>query len=176
MGWTGIFATHYTRNGRIDRKAECDRLFDERYVVLKSVMVGTVYYAAVLDTQELNVFGETILTKIESGEFLYKPIGEDTGTCDCPASILDLLSATDDEYAIEWRRRCRENIEKKKSPTALRNLAVGSVIACTIGGKEYKLKKMAPNRQFKRCWWHIPDSNKYMPARRIPAEYEVVSA
>ena len=29
MGWTGCHATHYKRNGDIDRKAECDGYFLE---------------------------------------------------------------------------------------------------------------------------------------------------
>src|SRR3546814_8342346 len=34
------------------------------------------------------------------------------GPCeaDCPAAILDLLSPTEHEYALEWRARCRANL------------------------------------------------------------------
>ena len=52
MGWTWYRATHYFPNGGIDRRAECDAYFMEglnrgHYEVLKSTIVGTVYYAAV---------------------------------------------------------------------------------------------------------------------------------
>ena len=51
MGWTSYHATHY-KNGKVDRKAECDAYFMEGlnrgyYNILKSSMVGKVYYAAV---------------------------------------------------------------------------------------------------------------------------------
>ena len=47
MGWTEYLATHY-KNGTVNRKAECDVLFDNsKTKVLKSRMVGSTYYAAV---------------------------------------------------------------------------------------------------------------------------------
>ena len=57
MGWTEYHATHY-KHGKIDRKAECDELFNDfmvdknnnrigKFEVLKSTMVGSTYYAAV---------------------------------------------------------------------------------------------------------------------------------
>jgi len=55
----------------------------------------------------------------------YKDLTEACGPvdADCPARILDLLTPTDHEYAIEWRARCRAALEKrmpkilrKKSP------------------------------------------------------------
>ena len=52
MGWTGCWPKFYDKNGRVDRKQECDALLhweDNNGVrrVLKSAMVGTTYYAAV---------------------------------------------------------------------------------------------------------------------------------
>src|SRR3546814_2469904 len=37
---------------------------------------------------------------------------ENMGPCeaDCPAAILDLLSPTEHEYALDWRARCRANL------------------------------------------------------------------
>lgn len=47
MGWTEYVATQY-KNGTVDRKAECDILFDgSKSKVLKSRMVGSTYYAAI---------------------------------------------------------------------------------------------------------------------------------
>lgn len=36
---------------------------------------------------------------------------DESGTtyCDCPGPILDLLSPTDNKYAVEWRQKCRNN-------------------------------------------------------------------
>jgi hypothetical protein len=63
MGWTSYYADVKYRNGRpyIDRKAECDKLFNwdaknesgeitGNVRVLKSRMVGSTYYAAVKTT------------------------------------------------------------------------------------------------------------------------------
>ena len=32
---------------------------------------------------------------------------------DCPARILDLLTETDNQHALDWRRRCRANLERR---------------------------------------------------------------
>lgn len=34
--------------------------------------------------------------------------------CDCPRRILDKLTATDSEWANEWRRKCRERLTNKQ--------------------------------------------------------------
>lgn len=46
-------------------------------------------------------------------DFGYKDLNECMGPCEdgCPAHILDLLSPTDNEYALGWRQRCRANLE-----------------------------------------------------------------
>jgi len=54
--------------------------------------------------------------KSKTGEhFGYKDMDESTGPCEdsCPAHILDLLTPTDKEYALDWRRRCRANLAKR---------------------------------------------------------------
>src|SRR3546814_16727894 len=45
-------------------------------------------------------------------QFGYKDMSENMGPCeaDCPAAILELLSPTDHEYALDWRARCRANL------------------------------------------------------------------
>lgn len=138
MGWTSYQATHY-KNGKIDRKAECDRLFnwadDSREVaVLKSAMVGSTYYAAVKATKGdfSEVHAVVCLTSTNSRDyfnFSYKDMDETCGPFqyNCPKGILDLLSPTDNEYALAWREACRENLAKKKSAT-LNKLPVGTQI------------------------------------------------
>lgn len=56
MGWTSCHASFY-KNGKIDRKAECDSIMNcdmagdkGRYEVLKSAMVNSTYYAAIKKT------------------------------------------------------------------------------------------------------------------------------
>ena len=127
MGWLCYDATHY-KNGKVDRKAEMDSIFnwhdDVRTVsVLKSAMVGSTYYAAVrcvnTHTGIDNVSAAVCLTcgsKDNGGfNFGYKDMDETMGPYqyDCPKSILDLLSPTDNKTALEWRRLCRENLKRK---------------------------------------------------------------
>lgn len=159
MGWTSYHATHY-KNGKVDRKAECDAYFMEGlnrgyYEVLKSSMVGSTYYAAVkplkryskdiseneiivdIPINEQQVFGVVFLTSIDSKDyhnFSYKDMEESMGPCyyDCPKGILDLLSPTDSEWANNWRTKCRERIEKKNNPNALNKLPEGTVIKVTL--------------------------------------------
>lgn len=197
MGWTGIIATHF-KNGCIDRKAECDAYFEEglnkgHYKILKSTMVSTVYYAAVKNLTEFRgkivngervyepvedgtVFGVVFLTRVDKYWFYYKDMTEDMGPGDakCPASILDLLSETTDEYALEWRRRCRDNIAAYKNQNALHNLPIGTIIKFNLNGKEYRVEKKAPNLQFKRVWWLVLDTQTYILSRHIPKDYVII--
>lgn len=162
MGWTSYHAGYY-KNGKIDRKAECDAYFLEglnrgHFDVLKSAMVGSTYYAAVkplkksggkdengnyiyVDRPESEqfVFAVVFLTSTDSKDyfnFSYKDMSEDMGPfqCDCPKSILDLLSPTDNENANEWRKICYENYANKKKykTNSLSRLPVGSVIKVTM--------------------------------------------
>lgn len=155
MGWTSYRATHY-KNGKVDRKAECDAYFLEglnrgHFDVLKSSMVGSTYYAAVkplkqgcmdkggnnfyvdIPVEEQRVFAVIFLTSTDMKDyfnFSYKDMCESMGPFryDCPKGILDLLTPTDNECANEWRKMCHEHMQKKKDPNSLSNLPVGTVI------------------------------------------------
>lgn len=161
MGWTSYHASFY-KNGKIDRKAECDSIMNcdmvgdkGRYEVLKSAMVGSTYYAAVKKTifktgakpEKESVFGVVMLTSVNNKDYLnfsYKDMDESAGPgyYDCPKGILDVLTPTEYEWAKEWRERCYENIKKKKSPDALSNLPIGSEIKFTLwDGTEKRLVK-----------------------------------
>ena len=175
MGWTWYRATHYFPNGGIDRRAECDAYFMEglnrgHYEVLKSVMVGTVYYAAVkklkkytghdengnwlysdLPPEEQKVFGAVFITSTSKKDYYnfgYKDMDETMGPgdCDCPKSIISLLSETDNEYALHWRQRC---LAKRHTKSKLNSLPIGAVIEFTRDGKVFRLTKHEPAYQFK---------------------------
>ena len=149
-------------------------------------MVGATYYAAVkatvLNTGDVETFAAVALTHTNNRDYFnfgVKTMEESMGPCEdhCPASILSLLSPTDSEYANNWRERCRKNIEAKKDPHALKNLPVGAVIRFTLHtGESIELLKHAAAYQFKRPFWFCQSSGRYMPATRIPANYEVVTA
>lgn len=208
MGWTSYHATHY-KNGRVDRKAECDAYFMEGlnkgyYEVLKSSMVGSTYYAAVKPikqySEDINgnkivvdipleaqqVFGIVFLTQVDTKDyynFSYKDMDETMGPCyyDCPKSILDLLSPTDNEYANNWRTQCREQIAKKNNPNALNKLPEGTVIKVTLPfdtqryskGTEVKLTKI---KYGKRSKW-FTSSNCYFTQglmKSLEGHYEII--
>ena len=152
MGWTSYHTTRYKANGDVDRKAECDGLWNgELYEVVKSTMVGKVYYAAITQTAtiergstilipetERRTFGVVVLTSVDSKDYYnfgYKGMTESMGPgyYDCPKSILSLLTETDNEYALEWRRKCITKSDLKArgraKTTRLKNVPLNSVIA-----------------------------------------------
>lgn len=127
MGWTEYHAQYY-KNGRIDRKKEMDSGFAGNYKVLKSTMVGSIYYGAIQYKDEIFACISLTGTREREWWFAYKDMDETMGVgyYDCPKSILDLLTPTDNKYANEWRKRCYEHLEKKKE---LDHLPIGTMIA-----------------------------------------------
>lgn len=128
MAWTHCFDGRRKADGTIDRRYECDRLCTWRTKdesgkvissgeVLKSAMVGSTYYAAVRN-KDGKVWAAVFLTcgrtKFDNTAWGYKDMDETMGPNEdkCPASVLAMLSPTDDADALEWRERCRKNIAK----------------------------------------------------------------
>lgn len=178
MGWTGQSAKFY-KNGKIDRKAECDHILNGEnettlWEVLKSSMRGSTYYAAVKmtdkETGKFEIFAAVFLTSINNRDYFnfnYKDMDETCGPyeCDCPKGILDLLTETDSEYAIKWRKRCREKLERKTPGQKLSKLPIGTTIEINWNGEPVRLTKMQPCHQFKTPWWYNADNGKYMPKK-----------
>ena len=191
MGWDYTHATHYTRTGAIDRKAEIDELYtwqnDTRKAeVVRSAMVGSTYYAAIkiteLSTGETETAAAVALTHTNSriiSTLELRRLGKALDHAKIIARLLFSLFSppTDSEYANNWRERCIKNIEKKKDPHALKNLPVGAVIRfIKYNGEAVELMKHPAAYQFKRPFWYCKESGCYMPATRIPDSYEVVTA
>ncbi len=95
--------------------------------VLKSSLVTFhTYYAAIehlfLDGTRV-VFAAVCLVDFGPARtdpmrrFGYKDMDETVGPVEdsCPAGILDLLTPTEFEYALDWRARCRARIAKSKA-------------------------------------------------------------
>lgn len=162
MGWLEYRAKHY-KNGKVDRKAEMDSEFNwedesRKVEVLKSSMVGSTYYAAVKSLNKTNgyecVTATVCLTSTNAKDyfnFAYKDMDESMGPYkyDCPKGILDLLTPTESEYANEWRKKCYEQLAKKKNPNSFGKLPVGTIIKVIMPfdtnyfnvGQEVTLKK-----------------------------------
>lgn len=202
MGWTSYHATYY-KKGTVDRKAECDAYWMEglnrgHFNVLKSSMVGSVYYGAIeslkkfvkkdndgksiyedIPKEERKVFGVVFLTSVDMKDyfnFYYKDMDETMMPCyyNCPKSILKLLSDTDNENALEWRSLCYENIEKKKN--TIGKLPIGTKIEITKhNGDKVVLKKYPPSYQFKTPFWVDESTFTYMSKKRIPKDFKIIS-
>ena len=200
MGWTSYHVPMEYKNGRhiIDRKAECDKLFNSdaihhetknvvgKYEVLRSCLNGTTYYAAVKKTrfatetepEKSIVFAAIVLTSVNTKDyynFAYKDMDETCGPCEykCPKYILDLLSPTNNQYANEWRQNCYRNIAHGKN--SLGKLPAGTVIKYKrYDGKEITVYKHEAAFQFKRPFWMLIDNSGYISAKHIPKEFEVI--
>ena len=114
------------------------------------------------------VWAAVFLTSTKGNDFSYKNMDETENPFyyDCPKSILELLSATDNELAMTWRKRCYEKIEKNKSGLSLSKVPIGTAILWEKGDEEIRLIKHAPAYQFIRPFW-VTDKFTYVPSRRI---------
>lgn len=125
MGWTYSYKPH--NQSVHEYFSEHWNNETERFTlrVLKTAVVKlrTAYFAVervVKATNEREVF--CVICKLgyrphDHFNFGYKDMDETMGVyvTDCPASILDLLTPTDNENAIEWRKLCREHSDKRKT-------------------------------------------------------------
>lgn len=170
MGWDFSHATYY-KNGKVDRKAECDDQFTwGKHNVVRSSMKGTTYYAAV-DNGEGVVFGVVALTAGQCKDDPYFNFGiksmDETMHpyfYDCPKAILDLLTPTDNENALKWRAKCREPKEKNW----LNALPIGSkVVLTSFDGTETVLIKHAPAYQFRTWFWYDQAKHKYIQKKYV---------
>ena len=111
MGWTGgELQGPFTCRAAI----EFDLGTEFAARVIDTVRYGTVIYAAVRSRNEKEVFGLVLLAERRDGILYTKPISEDMGPAEdrCPARILDLLTAPSNDWAREWRERCRARLSK----------------------------------------------------------------
>ena len=136
MGWTYTYATEY-KNGRIDRKAEMEKLINSTWSdgkqhnrLVRGTLKGSVYYAAVENLEDHRIWGLVCLTATSKWDFGYKDMSEDMLPFyfDCPKAILDLLSPTENENSRKWREACYENLERKKGKVSPGRLAADTTI------------------------------------------------
>jgi hypothetical protein len=109
MGWT---AGHLERPFTARAAIEFDLGTEFAEGVIDTVRYGRVVYAAVRASRGDDVFGLVLLTERGGGVLYTKPVSEDMGPAEdqCPARILDLLSAPSNEHARQWRERCRARL------------------------------------------------------------------
>jgi len=139
MGWT---ETNWVKGTKIiDWFREICNHENEKVKieVLDAALVKRKHaYAAVQqlskETGEIKVFAITALVSWSNRgyyNFCYKDMDESMGPYmyDCPERILDLLTPTEYEYAIEWRKKCREyHAVRKAANKKLTKFNVGDTV------------------------------------------------
>lgn len=104
-------------------------LYDREFCSIIDISArGNVVYAAVMFHRHNDIVLAVVvaLTRDVDG-WNYRDMCEAEGPhyYDCPAKILNKLSPTKEEYAIQWRAKCREVAARKANK---RKLKPGSVI------------------------------------------------
>ncbi len=174
MGWMFTKARYFKDNGRIDIKKEAEHLIDRnRFDILKSINVGSTVYMALREKDSSNILAAIVLTKTESRGLAYPEFGSEIMSegegpveANCPASILNMLSAPSNEYAEKWRSRCRQNNQKRK----LADLPENSIVQTQwplSDGSAYE-RKMQKRKHGKRCRWFCVDApSNYVSSRTL---------
>lgn len=164
MGWTSINATNY-KNGKIDVKKELDSILygnnsnGTAFNCLKSSLVGNIYYSAcerIRDNDRV-VFGLVVKTSCNMKDyynFSYKEMDETEIPYyyDCPKNILDMLTPTKNENALEWRKCCEEKRKVKKEST-LSKLPLNSEITVVMSYNSNHFKTGDKVTLVKTKWW-----------------------
>jgi len=113
MGWTGG-----ALQGPFTARAAIEFEFGAEFLprVIDTARYGTVIYAAVRALDKQQIFGLVLLAERHGGVLYTKPISEDMGPSEdhCPARILDLLTEPSNDWARQWRERCRARLAKPR--------------------------------------------------------------
>lgn len=104
MGWTTTRNTNQTSTDFINTHV----LYSEDIVAIEAEDT-TLYVAYRLND---TVSALVVLRDFEGNEVSYKVLDETEGPFEAHASqaFLDVLSPTDNQYATEWRSRCRVGV------------------------------------------------------------------
>jgi len=139
MGWTYMYKPSSQSASEFLREQfdEDGDLFRWETLDISVVKFRTAYAAirkTVKQTGDSHVFGVVCLLDYrphDTYNFGWKEVEESMGPTEseCPARILDLLTPTDEKYAIEWRKRCRERIERlDKERQFMASLTPGDIL------------------------------------------------
>lgn len=185
MGWDFYTARYYNKDGKIEVKKEVYDLLNwcsktKIYKPLKIVKNNNVVYAAVEQTDlKTNIvdmiYADVFLIEINMKEkynFGYKEIPEFSHPCyyDCPQSILNIITPTENENASEWRKKCVEilkiKLEYKRLYNQINKLPLGSEISINFKNRQVKLvKKLIVGRKYP-VWCN----DKYLYSKAIIVE------
>lgn len=121
MGWTGLYRHPGMSDREFFEKEFPDGLGKWGHIVACSTKNGA-FYAAIQNHEDHpsrpnETWALVVLVQRGKGQynFHYKDMSEDMGPAvdEASAAVLDALSPTTHEYAVQWRERCRENLAKQ---------------------------------------------------------------
>jgi len=114
MGW---YSGHRPKGQSIREYLVADGLDDDKIVDMAVKNMTTAYIAYRTDEGEVVALVYMLHFTRDYFNTTYKPLDENMGPCDtdCPERILDLLTPTDSEYAVEWRAACRRAIALRRA-------------------------------------------------------------
>lgn len=145
MGWTSV--SERELNGRKAGDIKDFIIYQyERYGNIKVVSYAkkesTIYMALTITNENHvnfgEIVGEVVLTSFHDGEFYWNSMGETMGPCktECPKRIINQLSPTDNEYALNWRKACLQHANKRKPKHGDIIEIPKSMTGCFINEKE----------------------------------------
>lgn len=161
MGWT-FNCVDYGRKNFIESLTGKQH-FSEGFEPLAHRVVGNHVWQAVRTPAGRVMITLDLIAKERGGGWGYKGMTEDWGPYhyDCPLSLLDMCTETDNENANAWRAKVREWHEKRK-----KNAKPEPGLRVSYGGRVYTLvSTWAP-----RKGWSVKDDlgNQYrMKARQV---------
>ena len=165
MGWD-----YHHEVAPYDRRSICRRQIGNGHEVVRDAVVGTTYYAAVRSPHDGSVYAAIILTHIDRSDYCnfgMKFMDEECGPYEsrCPESVLRKLSPTDNQYALEWRERCRAFKDERKP---MFDAPIGTRLKVVLkSGQERIVYKREPNFQFKTWWLQVEGILTYVPKNRV---------
>ena len=205
MGWTEQRATHFTNDGQVNRKAECDAYFLEglnrgHYKVIKSNMKGSVYYGAVMPLKRPQCDESGKYLEDEDGWYIYENIPESEREVLGVVLLTYIRKKTNFGYKIisesmfpcecDCPKSVLDALTPTTDPDAIKwretcyanaakpspsKLPIGTEIKFNYNGKELILRKSAPRYQFKTSFWLNDADCTYFSKKRIPRNFKIVS-
>jgi len=132
MGWTCLYDKPNNVKEYLDRMHTWHGETHDFTVLDSAIVSFRTYYAAVERVCRATGVSEVsaaivMLTFHKTGEeFCYKELTENCGPhqVQCPMRILELLTDTDNKYAIEWREACLAYHDKRASGNGLKHGAI----------------------------------------------------
>ena len=140
MGWS--YETYYRSEGGMNKlfSDKCNYQKDNGdsgRIISSALVERTEFYAAyeVITNGERKVVALCFMINFTKYEIGYKDMDETCGPYmfKCPEKILKLLTPTDNKYALKWREKNWEVINKRKENiNKYKSLFIGAVCNCNL--------------------------------------------